>query len=60
MVLKPDSTVSVQSVVVGARIDSLWVIEHGLQPEQIVIVEGTQSVHAGTKVSAKPYKSTGG
>lgn len=60
MVLTPDSTISVQTVVVGARVDSLWVIERGLRPEQLVVVEGTQSVHAGTKVSAKPYKSTGG
>jgi len=64
MVLKPDSTVSVQPVVVGPRVDSLWVIERGLQPEQIVVVEGTQSVHPGIKVSARPYggsphKSTG-
>ena len=64
MVLKPDSTVSVQPVVVGARVDSLWVIERGLQPDQLVVVEGTQSVHAGSKVAARPYggpprKSTG-
>lgn len=59
MVLKPDSTVLVQPVVVGTRIDSLWVIERGLQPNQFVVVEGAQSVHAGAKVSAKPYKSAG-
>ena len=63
MVLKPDSTVSVQPVVVGTRVDSLWVIERGLQPGQVVVVEGTQSAHAGAKVSAKPFdpsrKATG-
>jgi membrane fusion protein (multidrug efflux system) len=55
MVLKPDSTVSVQNVVVGPRLDSLWVIERGLQRDQLVIVEGTQKVRAGIRVSAKPY-----
>jgi hypothetical protein len=33
MVLKPDSTVTVQPVTVGPRVDSLWVIT-GLQPNQ--------------------------
>jgi membrane fusion protein (multidrug efflux system) len=55
MVLKPDSTVLVQPVDVGARIDSLWVIEKGLKPGEVVIVEGTQKVRPGIKVSARPF-----
>jgi len=55
MVLKPDSTVAVQPVVVGARIDSLWVIERGLHADQLVVVEGTQAAHAGSKVAPRPY-----
>jgi len=55
MVLRPDSTVHVQSVVVGAQLDSLWIIERGLQSGQLVIVEGTQVVREGAKVAAKPY-----
>src|SRR6185369_15433883 len=50
LVLKPDSTASVQPVTVGPRVDSLWVIERGLSPEQLVIVEGTQKVKPGAKV----------
>ena len=55
MVLKPDSTVRVQPVVVGERVDSLWVIDRGLQPGQLVIVEGTQNARDGMKVAARPY-----
>lgn len=55
MVLAPDSTVSVQPVTVGTRVDSLWVIERGLKPNQFVVVEGTQKVHPGMKVAARPY-----
>lgn len=55
MVLKPDSTIVVQPVVLGPQVDSLWVIERGLRPGQFVVVEGTQKVHSGIKVVAKPY-----
>lgn len=55
MVLKPDSTVTVQPVTVGPRIDSLWVITRGLQRNQLVVVEGTQKAQAGGKVAPKPY-----
>ena len=55
MVLKSDSTVTVQPVVLGPQVDSLRVIERGLQPNQLVIVEGTQQVRPGMKVAAKPY-----
>ena len=55
MVLRSDSTVTVQPVVLGPQVDSLRVIERGLQPDQLVIVEGTQQVRPGIKVAAKPY-----
>ncbi len=55
VVLKPDSTVAIQSVEVGARVDSLWVIERGLKPNDIIVVEGGQNVRPGIKVRARPY-----
>jgi len=59
MVLKADSTVNVQPVTLGPRVDSLWVIERGLTAGQLVIVEGTQKLRPGGKVVARPYgKST--
>jgi membrane fusion protein (multidrug efflux system) len=60
MVLEPDSTVAVQPVTLGPRIDSLWVISRGLRPNQLVVVEGTQKAHAGNKVVPKPYGRSGG
>jgi membrane fusion protein (multidrug efflux system) len=55
MVLKADSTVVAQPVDVGVRVDSLWVIERGLKRGQFVIVEGSQKVQPGIKVTARPY-----
>jgi RND family efflux transporter MFP subunit len=60
MVLKPDSTVTVQPVTVGPRVDSLWVITRGLRPNELVVVEGTQKAHTGAKVAPKPYVRSGG
>jgi membrane fusion protein (multidrug efflux system) len=54
-VLQADSTVAVQPVDVGVRVDSLWVVERGLRPGQFVVVEGIQKVRPGMKVAARPY-----
>jgi membrane fusion protein (multidrug efflux system) len=54
-VLNADSTVSIKPVEVGARVDSLWVIDSGLQPGEVVVVEGTQMLRPGIKVAARPY-----
>ena len=55
MVLRADSTVHAQPVVVGPQVDSSLIIERGLEPGALVIVEGTQVVREGVKVAARPY-----
>jgi RND family efflux transporter MFP subunit len=55
MVLRADSTVHAQPVVVGPQVDSSWIIERGLEPGALVIVEGTQAAREGVKVAARPY-----
>ena len=55
MVLQADSTIAVQPVDVGVRVESLWVVERGLRPGQFVVVEGIQKVRPGMKVAARPY-----
>lgn len=54
LALKADSTVVVQTVTLGPQVDSLWVIERGVEPGQLVIVEGAQAVKPGMKVTVKP------
>jgi multidrug efflux pump subunit AcrA (membrane-fusion protein) len=46
--------VTIRSVKVGPRFESLWVIEEGLSAGEQVIVEGLQRVREGAKVSPKP------
>jgi RND family efflux transporter MFP subunit len=49
-VVGPDNTVSLQTVKVGERIGSLWMIERGVERGQRVIVDGLDKVKAGEKV----------
>jgi membrane fusion protein (multidrug efflux system) len=52
-VVKPDDTVELRMVKPGERIDTLWVIDSGLNPGERIVVEGLQKVRAGGKVQAQ-------
>lgn len=52
-VVKTDNTVDLRGVKLGAQAGNLWVIEDGLKPGELVIVEGLQKVKAGTVVVPK-------
>jgi multidrug efflux system membrane fusion protein len=61
LVLKPDDTLEYRSVTLGTRIDGLRVVEDGLRPADIVVVNGLQHVMAGAKVqSTRVAMATGG
>ena len=46
--------VAFRNVKVGQRVDSLWAIEEGHEPNEKVVVEGLQRIQDGMTVSAKP------
>jgi membrane fusion protein (multidrug efflux system) len=50
-VVGADSAVEVRMVTPGQRVGSLWLIESGLKPGDKVVVEGTQKVRPGLKVT---------
>ncbi len=56
--------VSIQTVKVGDRIGSMWMISDGLKPGQRVVAEGVQKVLPGMQVNPKPFsedtQTTGG
>jgi len=52
-VVGADDTIDLRPVEVGARVDSLWVIESGLRPGERVVVEGLQKVRQGIKVAVQ-------
>jgi RND family efflux transporter MFP subunit len=54
-VLDGANKVSIQTVKVGDRVGSTWVIREGLKPGQRVVVEGVQKAVPGTIVNPKPF-----
>jgi RND family efflux transporter MFP subunit len=54
-VVDNENKVSIRTVKVGDRADSMWIIEEGLEPGERVITEGVQKVRPGTLVKPRPY-----
>jgi RND family efflux transporter MFP subunit len=55
-VLDGANKVSVETVKVGDRVGSMWVIREGLKPGQRVVVEGVQKAVSGKTVNPTPYR----
>src|SRR5690348_12056912 len=57
-----DNKVSMRPVTVGERVGALWVVESGVKPGELVIVEGLQKVRDGATVKVKqpPAPTKGG
>src|SRR5579863_4051611 len=49
-----DNKVSIRPVTVGERVGQMWIIESGVKPGELVIVEGLQKVQGGSTVKIKP------
>jgi len=54
-VVDADDKVHFQPVTVGERSGSLWIINHGLEPGQRIVVEGLQKIREGVLVSPTNY-----
>jgi len=50
-VVDADNKAHIQPVSVGERSGSLWIIEHGLEPGQRIVVEGLQKIRDGVTVN---------
>jgi RND family efflux transporter MFP subunit len=59
-VVGSDSKVSIRPVTVGERIGEDWIIESGVKPSELVIVEGLQKVQGGSTVKIKQLDSARG
>jgi membrane fusion protein (multidrug efflux system) len=52
-VVGSDNKVSIRPVRVGERVGQAWIIESGVKPGELVIVEGLQKVHSGSMVKIR-------
>jgi membrane fusion protein (multidrug efflux system) len=57
-VLGADNKVTLRTVKVGPRVDSLWVITDGLKPGEKIVVEGLQRVKDGAVVTPKTVEAS--
>jgi membrane fusion protein (multidrug efflux system) len=55
-VVGDDGAVELRNVVMGRRVDQMWVVREGLEPGERVVVEGIQRVRSGVKVDAQPWE----
>jgi len=53
-VVGPDNKVAFHNVKVGPRVESMWVIEEGIEPNAQVVAEGLQALRDGLTVRTKP------
>jgi RND family efflux transporter MFP subunit len=59
-VVGSDNKVSIRPVSVGERVGEAWIIESGLKPGELVIIEGLQKVQGGSTVKIKQTESAKG
>ncbi len=59
-VVGPDNKVSVRSVQVGPRVDTMWIINKGLNAGDRVVAEGTSKVRSGSVVAPVPFNPGSG
>jgi len=48
-----DNIVQARTVVTGDRVDQRWIVERGLKTGDLIVVDGLQNVHAGTRVTPR-------
>jgi membrane fusion protein (multidrug efflux system) len=59
-VVDGDNKIEIRTVKVSDRTGTMWIIEDGLKPAEIIVAEGTQKVRPGAVVNPKPYVSGAG
>ncbi len=50
-----DSKVSIRPIIVGPKVDTMWIVEEGLKAGDRIVAEGVQKVREGMEVRAKPF-----
>lgn len=52
-VVSSDNKVNIRPVQVGERVDTMWILESGVKPGELVIIAGLQKVRDGSTVRVK-------
>jgi membrane fusion protein (multidrug efflux system) len=57
-VVGSDNKVTMRTITPGPTVGQMWVIQNGLEPGEIIMVDGTQKVTTGATVAPRPYTGT--
>jgi RND family efflux transporter MFP subunit len=57
-VVGSDNKVSIRAVTVGERVGPMWIIQNGVKPGEVVVVEGLQKLRDGSVVKIKQSSAT--
>ena len=58
-VVGADNKVSIRVVKIGDRVGPMWIVESGVKPGELVVVEGLQKIKNGATVKAKQPQAKG-
>ena len=58
-VIGSDNKVSIRAVKIGDRVGAMWIVESGVKPGELVVVEGLQKVRNGATVKTKQPQARG-
>jgi len=58
-VVGADDKVSIRAVKVGDRVGPMWIVESGVKPGEVVVVEGLQKIQNGAMVKIKQPQAKG-
>ena len=56
-VVDKDNKVILRPVKAGEKVGSMWVVEDGLKPGELVVSDGVQKLREGMQVNPKPYQA---
>jgi membrane fusion protein (multidrug efflux system) len=59
-VIGKDNKVNIRPIKVGPRVNTMWVVDEGLQPGDRIVAEGVQKVREGMEVQPKPFPQESG
>jgi membrane fusion protein (multidrug efflux system) len=59
-VIGKDNRVNIRPIKVGPRVNTMWVVDEGLQPGDRIVAEGVQKVREGMEVQPKPFPQESG
>ena len=58
-VVGAENRVSIRAVKIGDRVGPMWIVESGVKPDELVVIEGLQKVRNGATVKIKQPQAKG-